>query len=276
MLGLLTTLALWCLVITNNTRGTAAACIAVERDALAAFNASITDPGGRLRSWQGENCCSWGGVSCSKKTGHVIKLDLGGYSLKGEISPSLAGLTRLVHLNLSHGDFGAVPIPEFIGSFKMLRYLDLSHAGFGGMAPPQLGNLSRLSYLDLGSSGFPAITVDNFHWVSKLTSLRYLDLSWSYLAASVDWLQAVNMLPSLQVLCLNDASLPPTDLTSLSHVNFTSLKLLRPRSDLLQLHGIASFLRSQPPPASDGRRIRSAALARLLSVNMGWQPRKRA
>ncbi|KAM3310207.1 hypothetical protein ACQJBY_031099 [Aegilops geniculata] len=229
MLGLLTALALWCLVI-NNTRGTTA-CIAVERDALAAFNASITDPGRMLHSWQGENCCSWGGVSCSKNTGHVVKLDLGGYSLKGEISPSLAGLTRLVHLNLSHGDFGAVPIPEFIGSFKMLRYLDLSHAGFGGTAPPQLGNLSRLVYLDLGSFGGPGITVNNFHWVSKLTSLRYLDLSWLYLAASVDWLQAVNMLPSLQVLCLSDASLPATDLTSLTQVNFTSLKLLNLKSN---------------------------------------------
>uniref|UniRef100_A0A8I6XEA1 Leucine-rich repeat-containing N-terminal plant-type domain-containing protein n=1 Tax=Hordeum vulgare subsp. vulgare TaxID=112509 RepID=A0A8I6XEA1_HORVV len=113
MLGLLITLALWCLVITNNTRGTAAACIAVERDALATFNASITDPGGRLHSWQGENCCSWGGVSCSKKTGHFVKLDLGAYSLKGEISPSLATLNRLVHLNLSHSDFDGVPIPEF-------------------------------------------------------------------------------------------------------------------------------------------------------------------
>ncbi|VAH96035.1 unnamed protein product [Triticum turgidum subsp. durum] len=211
MLGLLTSLALWCLVI--NIKGSAA-CISGERDVLAAFNATISDPDRRLSSWQGENCCNWGGISCSKKTGHVVKLDLGGHSLKGEISPSLVGLTRLVHL------------PEFIGSFKMLKYLDLSHAGFGGTAPPQLGNLSRLSYLDLGSFGGPGIIVDNFHWVSKLNSLRYLDLSWSYLAASVDWLQAVNMLPSLQVLRLNDASLPATDLTSLCQVNFTSLKLL--------------------------------------------------
>uniref|UniRef100_A0ACD5Y884 Uncharacterized protein n=1 Tax=Avena sativa TaxID=4498 RepID=A0ACD5Y884_AVESA len=134
---------------------------------------------------------------------------------------------------MSHGDFGGVPIPEFICSFKMLRYLDLSHAGFGGTAPQRLGNLSRLSYLDLGSFGGPAITVDNFHWVSKLTSLRYLDLSWLYLAASTDWLQAVNMLPLLEVLRLNDASLPATDLNYLSHANFTSLKLLHLKSNNL-------------------------------------------
>lgn len=228
MHGLLTVFALWCLII--NTREIAA-CITAERDALVAFNTSINDPGGRLNSWQGGNCCSWSGVSCSKKTGHVVKLDLGEYTLKGEVNPSLAGLTRLVYLNLSQSDFGGVPIPEFIGSFKMLRYLDLSHAGFGGMVPPQLGNLSRLSYLNLSSFDSHVITVDNFHWVSKLTSLRYLDLSWLYLAASMDWLQAVNMLPLLEVLRLNDASLRATDLNSLYQVNFTALKLLDLKSD---------------------------------------------
>ncbi|KAM0855543.1 hypothetical protein ACQ4PT_049703 [Festuca glaucescens] len=230
MHGLFTAFALWCLVI--NIREVSA-CIGTERDALAAFNATIGDPDGRLHSWQGEDCCNWSGVSCSKKTSHVVKLDLCEYSLKGEINPSLAGLTRLVHLNMSHGDFGGVPIPEFISSFKMLRYLDLSHAGFGGTAPQQLGNLSRLSYLDLGSFGGPAITVDSFHWVSKLTFLRYLDLSWLYLAASSDWLQALNTLPLLEVLGLNDASLPATDLNSVSHVNFTALKLLHLQSNNL-------------------------------------------
>ncbi|CAL5013860.1 unnamed protein product [Urochloa decumbens] len=224
----LTALALWCLVI--NTREIAA-CIAAERDALVAFNTSITDPHGRLRSWQGKNCCNWSGVRCSKKTGHVTQLDLGEFALQGEINPSLAGLTNLVHLNLSRGDFGGVSIPGFIGSFKILRYLDLSGAGFGGPIPPQLGNLSRLQYLDLSSSHL--ITMDNFHWVSKLTSLRYLDLSWLYLATSMDWLQAVNMLPSLQVLHLNDASLPSTNLNSIPQVNFTILKQLDLKSNNL-------------------------------------------
>ncbi|GJN15572.1 hypothetical protein PR202_gb02495 [Eleusine coracana subsp. coracana] len=215
--------ALWCLIMNIREIN---ACIVAERDALVAFNASINDHQGRLSSWQGENCCNWSGVRCRKKTGHVVQLDLGEYSLKGELNPSLASLTSLVYLNLSQNDFGGVSIPEFIGSFKMLRYLDLSHAGFGGTVPPQLRNLSRLGYLDLSSSGSHVITVDSFHWVSKLTSLSYLDLSWLYLAASSDWLQAVNMLPLLQVLHLNDASLPATNLNYLPRVNFTTLTQL--------------------------------------------------
>lgn len=226
MKKVLIALALWCLVI--NTREIAA-CFVTERDALVALNASINDPDGRLSSWRGDNCCNWSGVRCSKKTGHVIQLDLGEYTLQGEINPSLAGLTNLVYLNLSQNDFGGVSIPEFIGSFKMLRYLDLSGAHFAGPVPPQLGNLSRLQYLDL--SGSQMVTVDNFHWVSKLTSLRYLDLSWLYLAASLDWLQAVNMLPLLQVLLLNDASLPATNLNCFPQVNFTTLKILDLKSN---------------------------------------------
>jgi Leucine-rich repeat (LRR) protein len=223
---LLTVLVLWCLVI--NTRATTA-CISAERDVLVSFNASIKDPNGRLSSWQGENCCNWNGVRCSK-TGHVVQLDLGGYALEGEINPSLAGLTYLVCLNLSKSDFGGMNIPEFIGSFNMLRYLDLSGASFGGTIPPQLGNLTRLRYLDLSDSH---ITVSNFHWVSKLTSLRYLNLSWLYLAASSDWLQAMNMLPKLEVIHLNDACLPVTNLNYLPHINFTTLKILNLNSNNL-------------------------------------------
>ncbi|TVU04773.1 hypothetical protein EJB05_47907, partial [Eragrostis curvula] len=222
----LTAMALWCLMI--NTKEIAA-CISAERDALVAFNASIKDPQGRLNSWQGDNCCNWSGVRCSRKTGHVTQLNLGEYSLKGKLNPSLAGLTHLVYLNLSQNDFGGVSIPEFIGSFSVLRNLDLSNASFGGTVPHQLGNLSRLSYFDhfdLSSSGSHVLTMDNFHWVSKLTSLRYLDLSWLYLAASSDWLHAVNMLPMLLVLHLNDASLPATDLNYLPRVNFSTLTQL--------------------------------------------------
>uniref|UniRef100_A0A0E0HKR6 non-specific serine/threonine protein kinase n=1 Tax=Oryza nivara TaxID=4536 RepID=A0A0E0HKR6_ORYNI len=212
---------------------TDAACISSERDALLAFKAGFADPaGGALRFWQGQDCCAWSGVSCSKKIGSVVSLDIGHYDLtfRGEINSSLAVLTHLVYLNLSGNDFGGVAIPDFIGSFEKLRYLDLSHAGFGGTVPPRLGNLSMLSHLDLSSPSH-TVTVKSFDWVSPLTSLVYLDLSWLYLAASSDWLQATNTLPLLKVLCLNHAFLPATDLNALSHTNFTAIRVLDLKSN---------------------------------------------
>ncbi|CAL5036605.1 unnamed protein product [Urochloa decumbens] len=225
MQELLTALVL-CYFMILLTARKASSCIPEERDALLAFKAGITGSGGELSSWQGQDCCKWSGVTCSKKTFHIIKLDVNQYSLKGEINSSLAALTRLLYLDLSRNDFGGAAIPEFVGGFKKLRYLGLSQANFGGKVPPQLGNLSTLKHLDLNSFNFPMLRMDSFLWVSRLTSLRYLDLGWVYLAASSDWLQALSKLPLLQVLRLNDASLPATNLNSISDVNFTSLMVL--------------------------------------------------
>ncbi|XP_065041661.1 LRR receptor-like serine/threonine-protein kinase GSO2 [Musa acuminata AAA Group] len=84
--------------------------------------------------------------------------------------------------------------------------------------------LSRLRYLDLNS--LYDLTIDGLHWLSRLTSLRYLDMSFVKLSmASHNWLQAVNMLSSLEELHLPYCGL--TDLpSSLSHVNLTALATL--------------------------------------------------
>uniref|UniRef100_A0A5B7BYH3 Leucine-rich repeat-containing N-terminal plant-type domain-containing protein n=1 Tax=Davidia involucrata TaxID=16924 RepID=A0A5B7BYH3_DAVIN len=51
-------------------------CIESEREALVKFKQSLIDELNRLSSWVGEDCCTWRGVSCSEKAGHVVKLDL--------------------------------------------------------------------------------------------------------------------------------------------------------------------------------------------------------
>ncbi|CAD5177729.1 unnamed protein product [Musa acuminata subsp. malaccensis] len=225
----LTSILLFTAATTPTTKG----CVEGEKDSLLDFKTGIVkDPSSRLSSWRGRvDCCRWSGVVCDNRTGHVVELNLQNsdpdndeMSIGGEIRPSLLLLTHLERLDLSNNDFGGIQIPEFFGSLTKLTYLDLNGSYFGGAIPPQLGNLSRLRYLDLNS--LHDLTIDGLHWLSRLSSLRYLYMGGVNLSvASHDWLQAVNMLSSLEGLHLHDCGL--TDIpSSLSHVNLTALATL--------------------------------------------------
>ncbi|XP_020081931.1 LRR receptor-like serine/threonine-protein kinase GSO1 [Ananas comosus] len=216
----------------------ASGCFETERNALLAVKVGFTNPGNRLSSWEGQDCCEWRGVVCSNTTGHVLKLNLrNSYNdvnkrpspaLSGKISPSLLLLNHLKHLDLSSNNFNGIRIPTYFGSLKNLRYLNLSRACFGGTVPPQLGNLSNLHYLDINSIGCEAydIAVDNFAWVAHLSSLRYLDMSFVNMSIATDWFQAINKLPSLTYLDITYTN-PSVIPISLPHINITSLRVLK-------------------------------------------------
>nr|GFC40564.1 leucine-rich repeat protein [Tanacetum cinerariifolium] len=187
-----------------------------ERRALLEFKHHLIDEGDRLASWVGEktDCCKWAGIVCDNMTGHVQQIHLPGLNdpsmLKGNLSPSLLDLKQLEHLDLSCNDFGQIQVPEFIGSLGNLRYLNLSSSNFGGIIPPQLGNLSQLHTLCLGNSQDPWgewTSVVNMEWLSNLRLLRHLDMSNVDLSKATDWFQVINTLPSLADLHLKDAYL---------------------------------------------------------------------
>ncbi|KAJ4821121.1 LRR receptor-like serine/threonine-protein kinase GSO2 [Rhynchospora pubera] len=232
-------------------------CPPGERAALLTLKAGFVDPKHRLSSWEGHDCCSWSGVTCSKATGHVVKLDLSNtyilkpeldpypdysYVLGGEIRSSLLSLRYLNYLDLSYNDFNYTKIPHFIGSLADLTYLNLSSSNFSGRIPPQLGNLSNLQYLDLYLNNFDGniapqlgnlsnlqyldfswnnVYSNNVAWLGHLTSLKHLDLSGINMDSSINW-EGLGMLPHLQELYLSDCELNETSF-SLSHVNFTKL-----------------------------------------------------
>ncbi|KAH7690645.1 Leucine-rich repeat-containing N-terminal plant-type protein [Dioscorea alata] len=216
-------------------------CIETERIALlsikAGINHSDADHQSLFSSWTSHDCCKWQGVSCNHQSRHVIKLDLRQHPSNhisdfydmppSKLNSSLIQLHHLKHLDLSMNNFDHSPIPDFIGSFANLEYLNLSRAGFSGAIPQTFGNLSCLRYLNLTSNY--NLQPNDLHWLSGMTSLHHLDLSGVDLSNVHDWLHDINMLSSLLVLKLSHARLQTGgihDTTLLYHLNFTSLRVL--------------------------------------------------
>ncbi|GKV07966.1 hypothetical protein SLEP1_g19659 [Rubroshorea leprosula] len=212
-------------------------CIPSEREALIEFKGGLTDPSNQLSSWVGKDCCKWTGVSCNNRTGHVFMLNLRNSNaddlegngamdaLGGEIKPSLLHLNDLNYLDLSGNNFGGIPIPDFIGSLRKLKYLNLSGASLSGVIPPSFGNLSNLNFLDLDND-LGESNESDLRWLSHLSSLKYLNLKgFDLIKASGYWLEAVNVLPSLKELHLPSCRLSNLPST-FPFINFTSLQVL--------------------------------------------------
>ena len=162
-------------------------CIDRERQALLNFKYSLVDFYGVLSSWRDDDntqdCCKWKGIQCDQQTGHVTILRLPGHDahyLSGTLNiTSLFPLQNIQHLDLSYNLFLRNFIPQLMGSFTNLRYLNLSYSYFGGSIPTQLGNLTNLLSLDLRGNHILWQKIP--YQLGSLAQLRYLDLSYNNL-----------------------------------------------------------------------------------------------
>ncbi|XP_074282457.1 receptor-like protein EIX2 [Silene latifolia] len=248
--GVLLIIMLLNLSCLSNTASSNVTCIDRERQALLDFKRGFDVKLSHVvSSWKGEDCCQWQGVKCNNKTGHVISLSLGYAGLKGKIVNSLLELKDLTHLDLRGSALDN--IPSFIGSLSKLTYLNLSQVHYPStkLIPAELGNLNSLQVLDLGYSSnikwydnyiynptsslgdFNGLTSNNLSWVSKLSSLQYLDLSHVRLSNASNWLSSIANLHFLKHLQMYNCHLPmpePIPFSSFSDVRYlTELSFLR-------------------------------------------------
>uniref|UniRef100_A0A0D3HN52 non-specific serine/threonine protein kinase n=1 Tax=Oryza barthii TaxID=65489 RepID=A0A0D3HN52_9ORYZ len=108
-----------------------------------------------------------------------------------------------MELDVSINKFGypveASHVPEYFGSMKNIRYLDVSETSIlSGRVPPQLGNLSNLRHLNLGFMDTDMYSVD-ISWLTNLHQLKYLDMSSVNLSAVNDI--SITSCVDLQNLC---------------------------------------------------------------------------
>ncbi|XP_062079901.1 receptor-like protein EIX2 [Humulus lupulus] len=118
-----------------------------------------------------------------------------------ELSSNLLELQHLNYLDLSGNNFSYSKIPNFFGSMKNLKYLNLSQANFGGLISLQFANLTSLQVLDL--NGLFHVSIPTFQWATNLLSLQYLDMNDVNCRNASDLMQVLTKLPSLSHISLS-------------------------------------------------------------------------
>ncbi|AES70162.2 receptor-like protein [Medicago truncatula] len=179
-------------------------CNEKDHETLSTFKKGINDSFGRISTWSTEkDCCVWKGVLCDNITNRVTKLDLNYNQLEGEMNLCILELEFLNYLDLSDNYFDMIRIPS------------IQH---------NITHISNLLYLDLSFNYGPTLHMHNLHWLSPLSSLKYLSLSEIDLHKETNWFQVVNSLPSLLKLKLFNCNLNNFIInTSIGYLNLSSL-----------------------------------------------------
>ncbi|KAH6792628.1 phytosulfokin receptor 1 [Perilla frutescens var. hirtella] len=155
-------------------------CNSNDLDALNAFAHLLeSDFDGWDFNSSSPNCCAWAGITCDSPPSaavpaRVVKLELCGRRLSGDISESLGNLERLKTLNLSR-NFLKGSIPLSLLHLPELEILDLSYNDISGSFPSSI-NLPSIRVVNVSENsiegGVPVGICSNS---SKIRALNVAD-----------------------------------------------------------------------------------------------------
>ncbi|XP_038876932.1 phytosulfokine receptor 1-like [Benincasa hispida] len=221
-------------------------CHSNDSKAFQDFHRSISSQIDGLHTNCSTNCCSCTGLTCDS-FGRVVKIELGGRKLVGELPNSIARLERLRVLNLSSNFLsGFIPLAlfqlpylevldlsfnRFFGNFSTgtidlpsLRILNVSRNSFSGVLPFGVCvNSSRIEVLNLGFNDF----VGMFPFqLGECVSLKRLHLESNIISGGIP--DEVSELRKLTHLCVQNNKLSGSlnsvvgNLTSLVRLDLSS------------------------------------------------------
>ncbi|KAB1209593.1 Receptor-like protein 2 [Morella rubra] len=206
-------------------------------------------------NWSSIDCCQWEGISCDHK-GQVKHIWLPSKGLRGSITPSLANLTHLSHINLSHNSLsGFLPTKLFSplnqlrivdfsnndlnGDISLLfstngsslcinspfiRLLDFSFNHYSGQVPSGLGGCSEL---EVFRAGFNSLSGSLPPDIYRATMLHELSLPSNNLSGIIsDDIANLTRLAKLELYSNNIGGKLPSNIGEISTLNFSDLSQL--------------------------------------------------
>ncbi|XP_074317828.1 receptor-like protein 6 [Silene latifolia] len=180
----------------------------------------------KMKSWESVDCCSWDGVECDRKSGHVIGLDLTASCLFGNFpsNSTIFNLAFLRKFSLGYNNFNYSSIPSELNQLSKLQVLRLFNSKFSGQIPTEISKLSELVVLELGDDWMETTllklqnpSLDKL--IQNLTHLQELNLENVDVSSTVP--VSLQNMTTLKQISINDCNLHgklPPNLFRLPHL----------------------------------------------------------
>mmetsp|Transcript_11824 Transcript_11824/g.16752 ORF Transcript_11824/g.16752 Transcript_11824/m.16752 type:complete len:907 (+) Transcript_11824:103-2823(+) len=127
---------------------------------------------GRLSWLSKEKECDWNGIECDDND-EVVKIDLFGQNMTGNVPSELAELNRLAWIGLAFNDFTG-EIPSELAALRRLILIDLHYNMLSGEIPSEIWEIDNLQSLNVGGNSFLQGSIPTI--IGELDSLKGLHL----------------------------------------------------------------------------------------------------